>query len=353
MLPLRPRYQRLRTRHAVQRAGNVSSAPCSMAVAARRRSTMGCSTLRAAPSCELGVYEVPASHARVSAGSKGTLPRKGTPKDCAMPSAPPLAAGNTSEKTLSPSSCGHLSARAAWISEVTSAPEASRSCTELKGARKPDMFSTTPRIRVLVFAQKESSLRTSIRLTSCGVLTMSAPSEGPSALERNCTREMCSSDVPGGVSISRKSSCPHSTSVRNCLISPFLRGPRQMTASSSLGSMKPMDITPNSTSSSSPPSAVAGAVTYTGDQPEALWCTLWPRSPSICGMDGPQMSTSSSPTRSPRAASANASCADIVLLPTPPFPESTSTIRCTSDRRDLITARSGSSLRPSPSAQAF
>ena len=32
--------------------------------------------------------------------------------------------------------------------------------------------------------------------------------------------------------------------LRNCLMRPFLRGPRQITASSGLGSMKPIDITP-------------------------------------------------------------------------------------------------------------
>jgi hypothetical protein len=40
-----------------------------------------------------------------------------------------------------------------------------------------------------------------------------------------------------------------------CLMSPFLRGPRQMTASSGFGSMKPMDMTPRLSS------------TYTGDHP--------------------------------------------------------------------------------------
>eukprot|EP00965_Chrysotila_dentata_P204320 6182262-Pleurochrysis_carterae.AAC.3 len=70
-------------------------------------------------------------------------------------------------------------------------------------------------------------------------------------------------------------------------------------------------------------------------------------------MEGPQMSTSSRPTRRPRAASENANCAAIVLLPTPPLPERTSTLCCTSASRWRITGMSGSSFRPSPSAHAF
>ena len=65
------------------------------------------------------------------------------------------------------------------------------------------------------------------------------------------------------------------------------------------------------------------------------------------------MSTSSSPTRSPSAASANASWHAIVDLPTPPLPESTSTLCFTSFSRCAISSRSGSSFRPSPAAHAF
>jgi hypothetical protein len=54
--------------------------------------------------------------------------------------------------------------------------------------------------------------------------------------------------------------------------------------------------------------------------------TVCPSSPSIRGMEGPQMSTSSSPTERPCAASVNASCAENVDLPTPPLPDSTSTL---------------------------
>ena len=45
--------------------------------------------------------------------------------------------------------------------------------------------------------------------------------------------------------------------------------------------------------------------------------------------------------------------ADMVLLPTPPLPESTSTLRFTPESRWRMMARSGSSSRPLPSAHAF
>ena len=44
--------------------------------------------------------------------------------------------------------------------------------------------------------------------------------------------DKCSSEVPGGVSMIRASSSPQVTSVKNCLIRPFFRGPRQIIASS-------------------------------------------------------------------------------------------------------------------------
>lgn len=67
-------------------------------------------------------------------------------------------------------------------------------------------------------------------------------------------------------------------------MSPFFRGPRQMTASSALESMKPIDITPRLSD------------TYTGDHPALLWCTSSPSRPSILGMLGPHMSMSRRPT---------------------------------------------------------
>ena len=39
-------------------------------------------------------------------------------------------------------------------------------------------------------------------------------------LLKYCTMERCSSEVPGGVSTTRKSTSPQSTSRKNCLIKP-------------------------------------------------------------------------------------------------------------------------------------
>jgi len=71
--------------------------------------------------------------------------------------------------------------------------------------------------------------------------------------------------------------------------------------------------------------------TYTGDQPALLRWISCPSKPSILGIEGPQMSKSINPTSFPCAASANASCAENVLFPTPPFPDNTST--CGSPRQ--------------------
>ena len=54
---------------------------------------------------------------------------------------------------------------------------------------------------LLTFLQKLTSFRTSMMATSWGVVTMTAPST--SAPFRNCAMEICSSDVPGGVSMTR------------------------------------------------------------------------------------------------------------------------------------------------------
>ena len=51
------------------------------------------------------------------------------------------------------------------------------------------------------FLQKLTSFRTSMIAPSCGVVTITAPSTF--APFRNCAMEMCSSEVPGGVSMTR------------------------------------------------------------------------------------------------------------------------------------------------------
>ena len=111
----------------------------------------------------------------------------------------------------------------------------------------------------------------------------------------------------------RKSSSPQFTSCKNCWIRPFFLGPRQMTASFWLLIKKPIDMT-------------ARSPLYTGDQPWALWWTSWPTIPNIVGILGPHISTSIRPT-SYFWESKTASWVATVLLPTPPFPEST-TILC-------------------------
>ena len=128
------------------------------------------------------------------------------------------------------------------------------------------------------------------------------------------------------------------------MIKPFFLGPRQITASSRFGSMNPIDITARFSS------------TYTGDHPELLLCTSASASPHIVGTDGPQMSTSSSPTSFPRPASPNANCAANVLFPTPPLPLSTSIFRRTPRRRAATRVASASApsraLAASPDAHA-
>jgi len=53
----------------------------------------------------------------------------------------------------------------------------------------------------VTFRQKLISLRTSMRDTSWGVVTMTAPSTWLAL--RYCAMEMCSSEVPGGASTTR------------------------------------------------------------------------------------------------------------------------------------------------------
>ena len=78
------------------------------------------------------------------------------------------------------------------------------------------MFSTTPKTGTPVFLQKFSSFLTSAIDTSSGVVTTMAPLAPPDdprpppsdavpgrASFRYCTIDMCSSLVPGGVSIIR------------------------------------------------------------------------------------------------------------------------------------------------------
>ena len=89
--------------------------------------------------------------ARLSAGSKGTRPRKGMPMSAAMLSAPPFVGLNTSDcaTMLSASSADPLSRASSCC--VTSRAGSPSSAWLMKrmlasGCCSPDMFSTTPRM---------------------------------------------------------------------------------------------------------------------------------------------------------------------------------------------------------------
>jgi hypothetical protein len=111
------------------------------------------------------------------------------------------------------------------------------------------------------------------------------------------------------------------------------------TGSCSLSSRKPIDMTSRWRPS---------CETRTGDIFCSLdWPTRWPRRPSRCGMDGPHMSRSSRPTRRPRDDRAHAICAATVLLPTPPLPERTTTLRARRVASRLWESARATQRRPS------
>lgn len=121
-------------------------------------------------------------------------------------------------------------------------------------------------------------------------------------------------------------------------MSPFFRGPRQITASFWLPRRNPIDITARSPAN-------------TGDQPALLWCTSCPTNPSMVGTLGPQISTSRSPT-SCFWESRSANWVATVLLPTPPLPERTS-ILCLTDRSlSAMAAMAGLTCWGAPEAQS-
>jgi hypothetical protein len=106
-------------------------------------------------------------------------------------------------------------------------------CTLGSACTRSRSCSRQCRARQRIWRQKAASLRTSASATACGVVTSRA--RGALAAPSSSSQvEMCSSDVPGGVSTMRKSSSPHSTSSRNWRITAFFFGPRQMIGSSAL-----------------------------------------------------------------------------------------------------------------------
>ncbi len=152
-----------------------------------------------------------------------------------------------------------------------------------------------------------AAFRTTMPARSCGEVTSTTPLRGI-----DCITVSEASDVPGGRSTVRVSNSPQMTSSQNCLIAPLTSGPRQMTASSSLGSRRLMDIT------------FIPVELCIGNMPRGL-AEGCPCKPNILGMLGPVMSASSTPTLWPSRRRATASRLVTRDLPTPPLPLITAT----------------------------
>lgn len=85
------------------------------------------------------------------------------------------------------------------------------------------------------------------------------------------------------------------------------------------------------------------SMTYKGDHPADVACNFESCSPSIRGIDGPQISTSMTPVcRSSSLASAHPSAVVKVDLPTPPLPDRMRIFLLTVDMRFFTAGRSGS-----------
>ena len=83
----------------------------------------------------------------------------------------------------------------------------------------------------MVFLQKFISFLTSLVLNFYPVVINIAPSDFESIF-KYYTIEICSSEVPGGVSTIKKSNSSQSTSDTNYYIKAFFLGPLQITAES-------------------------------------------------------------------------------------------------------------------------
>ncbi|EXM04521.1 hypothetical protein FOIG_04735 [Fusarium odoratissimum NRRL 54006] len=156
------------------------------------------------------------------------------------------------------------------------------------------MFSTTPNTRMLVLVQKLSSFRTSAVATAWGVVTTTAPATWPGSASfwSVSARDICSSLVPGGVSMSRKSVSSQSTSLRNCRIIAVFFGPLQTTASPRFGRRKPRLIACRDPR----PLDESPSCTNTGAHPPGTWVTFDSSIESMRGIEGPVKSTSRIPT---------------------------------------------------------
>ena len=157
----------------------------------------------------------PSSHDFSRFVSRGMEPRYGTWNFAAIPAGPFPDGGKTLAVANISKSSGHFSLIVARTTSVlsVSCPFSSleRNVNLFTGVWNLLMFSTTPRTLSFVLTQKFSSFLTSIIATSSGVVTMTAPpsfapvspSRDASAPCKYCTVEICSSDVPGGVSMSK------------------------------------------------------------------------------------------------------------------------------------------------------
>ena len=155
-----------------------------------------------------------------------------------------------------------------------------------------------------------------------------------------CTRVRWISLVPGGRSISRKSSSPQLVSVRSCLSALEAILPRHSTGLSLL-TKNPMESKRIPYFSTGAMSSLPSTSSRTGRASSQ---------PNIFGCDGPKISASSSPTLYPSFASATARLAETVLLPTPPFPEKIARVFFTlgSSGRDSVGTTSGTLTRILP-----
>ena len=123
------------------------------------------------------------------------------------------------------------------------------------------------------------------------------------------------SPVPGGQSINIQSTSSHATSSQNCLTTPAITGPLQITGSVSLSIRRFTDIT------LIPSLVTSGYITV----PASLHVAL-SLSPKDLGIDGPVISASSIAVFLPSLAALTASIEVTRDLPTPPFPLTTAII---------------------------
>lgn len=94
---------------------------------------------------------------------------------------------------------------------------------------------------------------------------------------------------------------------------------------------------------------------YTGDHPEPDWWICSFKTPNIRGCDGPQMSMSRTAKflSGFRSAIVRANIEVTVLLPTPPFPDTTNSLFLTSAKRSFTNSMAGSGPFVAPDAHRF